>query len=201
VLTGRDHFFSFGFDVPALYDHSPEAFTAFVTRFTELYRALFEFPKPVVAALNGHAVAGGCMLAIAADYRIMASGKAKISLNEVTFGAALFAGSLELLERLVGRRQAETVALGGAMYSAEAAHAIGLVDEVVPPEAVLGRALEVASEMAARDAVAYAAIKDLLRRPSAERARRDEAASIRRFVEIWYSPATRERLKKIQIRS
>ena len=200
VLTGQASFFSFGFDVPALYDYSPGDFTRFLRKFTDLYRSLFGLPKPVVAAVNGHAVAGGCMLATTADYRIMASGRARISLNEITFGAALFAGSVDMLVHLVGQRHAETVALAGAMYSAEDARAIGLIDEVVPPLGVLPRAIEVASEMAGRDAAAYAAIKNLLRGPVVERMRLAEAGSIQRFIEIWYSAPTRERLKGIRIR-
>lgn len=201
VVAGRGSFFSFGFDVPALYDYSPEDFTRFLRKLTDLDRSLFVFPKPVVAAVNGHAVAGGCMLAMAADRRIMATGKARISLNEITFGAGLFAGSVEMLVHLVGQRSAETVALAGAMYSAEAAQAIGLIDEVAQPEAVIMRAVEVAAEMAGRDAAAYAAIKTLLRGPIAERIRLAEAGSIQRFVEIWYSPSTRQHLKKIEIRT
>jgi len=200
VLAGQGSFFSFGFDVPALYGYSPGDFTEFLRKFTDLYRSLFAFPKPLVAALNGHTVAGGCMLAIAADHRIMATGKARISLNEITFGAALFAGSVEMLVHLVGQRQAEKIALSGAMVSAEDALAVGWVDEVAAPELVVPRAIEWAAEMAARDAAAYAAIKRLLRGPVAERMRLAEAASIERFVEIWYSPSTREQLKKIQIR-
>src|SRR5688572_11127240 len=85
VLTGRGSFFSFGWDVPELLSYEPEAFAAFVARFAQLYRRLFAFPKPVVAAINGHAPAGGCMLALACDLRIMASASARIGLNEITF--------------------------------------------------------------------------------------------------------------------
>jgi len=200
VLTGQGSFFSFGFDVPALYDYSPADFTRFLTKFTGLYRALYDLPKPLVAAVNGHAVAGGFMLATSADHRVMATGKAKISLNEVTFGAGLFAGSVEMLRTIVGDRRAETIALAGAMYAAEDARAMGLVDEVAPPEAVVPRALEIAAGMADGDEAAYAAIKRLLRAPVLERIDRAEQASIARFVEIWYSPATRAHLRNILIR-
>lgn len=200
ILTGQGSFFSFGLDVPELYDYSPADFTRFLTKFTDLYRTVFEFPKPVVAALNGHAVAGGLMLAIACDYRVMTTGKAKISLNELTFGSSVFAGSIEILKCVTGHRNAETIALRGKMYSAEEAKALGLIDEVCTPDALLPRVQAVAAEMAARDAVAYAAIKKLLRGPVAEQIKRTEADSIRRFVEIWYSPSTREQTKGIVIR-
>jgi enoyl-CoA hydratase/carnithine racemase len=201
VLAGQGSFFSFGFDVPVLYDYAPDDFMRFLGKFSDLYRSLFAFPKPLVAAITGHAVAGGCMLATTADCRVMATGRARISLNEVTFGASLFAGSIEVLTHLVGQRRAEAVALAGAMYSAEDAQAIGLVDEAIPPQAVVPRAVEIATDRASRDAVAYAAIKQLLRGPVAERINFCEAGSLQRFLEIWYSPSTREQLKKIQIRT
>ncbi|MHB8879566.1 MAG: enoyl-CoA hydratase/isomerase family protein, partial [Myxococcaceae bacterium] len=94
VLTGRGAFFSFGFDVPHLVRYSKEEFIAhWLERFTGLYRQLFSFPKPLVAALNGHTVAGGCMLALTADLRLMVPGTAKIALNELTFGSSVFAGA------------------------------------------------------------------------------------------------------------
>jgi len=200
ILTGQGSFFSFGLDVPALYDLSPEAFTRFLERFTALYLALFELPKPVVAAVNGHAIAGGFMLATACDCRLMAGGRAKIALNEVTFGSTVFAGSIEILRCVTGHRHAETIALSGCMYSAEQALDLGLVDEVVEPQALAGRAFEKASSLGAGDLTAYSDIKRLLRHGIAERIRQSEAESIRRFVEIWYSPRTRERLKAIEIR-
>lgn len=201
VVAGQGSFFSFGFDVPALYDYSPADFTRFLKKFTGLYRALYALPKPLVAAINGHAVAGGFMLATTADHRIMATGKAKISLNEITFGAGLFAGSVEMLGAIVGHRHAEAIALGGTMYPAEDATEMGLVDEVAAPDAVVPRALEVAVGMAARDQVAYAAIKRMLRAPVLERLDRAEQASIASFVEIWYSPSTRAHLREIRIRA
>ena len=82
VLTGTGKFFSFGFDIPGFLGHSKEAFLAYLRKFAALYRDLFAHPKPVVAALNGHAVAGGCMLALACDARLMAAGKGKVALNE-----------------------------------------------------------------------------------------------------------------------
>jgi 3,2-trans-enoyl-CoA isomerase len=200
VLTGQGSFFSFGLDVPELYNYSPADFTRFLTKFTDMYLRLFEFPKPLLAAINGHAVAGGFMISIPCDYRIMTTGKARISLNEITFGSSVFAGSIEILKCVTGHRNAELFALAGKMYSAEEAKALGLVDEVTPPESVLPRAQSLAAEMAARDAVAYTAIKELLRGPVIDEIKRTEADSIRRFVDIWYSPSTREKTKGIVIR-
>lgn len=200
VLTGRGPFFSFGFDIPEFLDFSKADFAAYLAAFTELYTYLFLHPKPVVAALNGHAIAGGCMLALACDRRVMAVGKAKISLNEISFGSSIFAGSTEMLRFQVGNAAATKILYSGAMFSAEEARSLGLVDEIGSEEEVLDRAKRVASDLGSRPAAAFEGIKALLRKPVAEEMRRREQASIREFVEIWYSPSTRAELQKIRIR-
>ncbi len=199
VLIGSGKFFSFGFDIPAFMDHSPEAFTHFLETFTALYTRLYMFPRPVVAALNGHAIAGGCMLALACDRRIMAAGRGKISLNEITFGSSVFAGCVEMLRKIVGQQNAERVLATGGLWLPEQALELGLVDEVVPPSRLRETAVGAARGIAG-DAVVFRSMRKMLRGPIAETMRRREAASIREFVEIWYSEATRERLRKIEIR-
>lgn len=200
VLTGTGKFFSFGFDVPELYDYSPEDFTGYLRKFTGLYTDMFVFPKPLVAAINGHAVAGGCMLATACDVRLMVGGNAKISLNEITFGSAVFAGSVEMLRFIVGSRNAEKIVLGGKMLTADEAHSLRLVDQVVHESSLLNSATTKAGEMSACNPRAFAGIKDLLRNPTAVLMKSNEDQSIAAFVDIWYSPETRESLKTVQIR-
>ena len=201
VLTGRGKFFSFGFDIPGFLDYSKEAFIGYLTKFTELYHYLFMFPKPVVAALNGHTVAGGCMLATACDLRLMVTGKARVSLNEITFGASVFAGAVETLRCCTGHKNAQQILYSGAMYSAVEAHSLGLVDEVTTAEELSERALAAANELAARAPAAFASIKRLLRRSAAEEGRRREHDSILEFVDIWYSEGTWRNLQKIKIHS
>ena len=200
VLTGRGKFFSFGFDIPEFLGFSKEAFVDYLTRFTGLYRQMFIYPKPIVAALNGHTVAGGCMLALACDRRLMVPGGAKISLNEITFGASVFFGAVEMLRLVVGARQAERVLFGGAMYLPEEAREIGLVDAVVAADRLPEEARAAAAGLAARDPAAFASIKRLLRGPTAQAMVAHERDSILEFTEIWYSPATRAKLKEITIR-
>ncbi len=200
ILTGQGKFFSFGFDVPELYDYSPEEFAGYLRKFTDLYTDMFVFPKPLVAAINGHAVAGGCMLATACDVRLMVGGKAKISLNEITFGSSVFAGSVEMLRYIVGSRNAEKILFGGKMLSADDAHSMRLIDQVVHENSLLNSATMRATEMAVNNPHAFAGVKGLLRNPIAARMRQDEEPSIADFVKIWYSPKTRESLKTVQIR-
>ena len=201
VLTGTGKFFSFGFDIPGFLGHSRDAFLAYLRKFAALYRALFGHPKPVVAALNGHAVAGGCMLALACDARILAAGKGKIGLNEIAFGSSLFAGSVEMLRFNVGDRRAQEIAYSGALYAPEEALALGLVDRLVPADALAAAAREAARAHGAKDPAAFRSVKRLLRGPALEEMARREEASLREFVEIWYSEGTWRNLQRIEIRA
>ena len=201
VLTGAgDSFFSFGWDVPHFLDFDPSSFREFLQDFTAAYRELFVFPKPLVAALNGHTIAGGAMLATSCDRRVMVGGRAKISLNEVTFGASLFAGLTEILRDLVGGKAVRQITLSGAMYSADEALTIGWIDETCSPEELMPRAIETVGELAEHDATAFTSIKALIRQEVVAKITEREAASIEEFLRIWYAPDMRERLARIEIR-
>jgi enoyl-CoA hydratase/carnithine racemase len=181
--------------------YSRESFAKFLQRFTGLYSYLFTYPKPVVAALNGHAIAGGCMLALACDYRIMVSGKARISLNEISFGSSVFAGSVAMLKFLVGGKNAQAILYDGAMYSAETAAQLGMIDNISSTESLMKDARELAQRMAGQDAAAFRSIKNLLRAPVAEDIARNEERSVQEFVSIWYSESTWQNLHGITIHS
>jgi 3,2-trans-enoyl-CoA isomerase len=202
ILTGQGtKFFSFGFDIPEFLSYSKEAFAKYLEKFTGLYTYLFTYPKPLIAALNGHTIAGGCMLALACDYRVMVSGKAKISLNEITFGSSLFAGSLRMLKFVVGERNAQAAAYSGAMYTAEEAQELGLVDQVSADEQLMEHAREAASHFAAKYSTAFRSIKRLLRSPAAKEIAENEESAVREFVDIWYSESTWKNLQTIKIHS
>jgi enoyl-CoA hydratase/carnithine racemase len=200
VLTGTGAFFSFGLDVPSLYDLAPEAFAEFLRGFTALYTEMFGFPKPLVAAVNGHAAAGGCMLALAGDLRLMAEGPGRIGLNEASFGSSLFAGSVEMLRFAVGDPAAVRVAHTGTLFDVRAAAEIGLINDVVPGERLLDEARSRALALSHGHPAAFRSIKFLLRDRVVETMRATEAASIDEFVKIWYSEPTRKELQRIQIR-
>jgi enoyl-CoA hydratase/carnithine racemase len=200
ILTGLGKFFSFGFDIPEFLSFSKEQFVGYLENFTELYTYLFLYPKPVVAALNGHAVAAGCMLALACDYRVLVTGKARISLNEIGFGSSVFAGSTEMLRFWVGGSKATAILYSGAMYTAEEAKSLGLVHDVATEEDHMVVARKAASDLASKHSAAFASIKSLLRKPIADEMLRRESDSIREFAAIWYSEFTWANLKNIKIR-
>ena len=201
VIKGEGKFFSFGFDIPGFMDHSKEEFRQYLSKFTKFYTYLFLYPKPVIAALNGHAIAGGCMIASACDYKIMAEGKAKISLNEITFGSTVFAGSVEMLKYAVGAKYAEEILYTGKMYNAEEAYKINLVDETITEEYFDEHVKSIAAEFLKKDSAAFYNIKKLLRKSVYEEMIKREEESIDEFIEIWYSTETRDKLKEIKIHS
>ena len=199
ILTGSGKFFSFGFDIPEFLSFTKEQFVSFLVNFTDFYTDLFLCPKPVVAALNGHTIAGGCMLALACDYRVMVKGRTKISLNEIGFGSSVFAGSTEMLRFWIGSRMATTVLYSGAMYQAEEAQSLGLIHEVTTEENLMLAARKAASDLASKPLPAFASIKFLLRKSVAEEMVHKEKASIMEFADIWYSEATWANLQNIKI--
>jgi enoyl-CoA hydratase/carnithine racemase len=199
ILTGQGKFFSFGFDIPEFLSYSKEAFIRYLVKFTSFYTDLFLFEKPVVAALNGHTIAGGCMIATACDCRLMVAGKARISLNEITFGSSVFAGSVEIMKYQVGAKAAEPILYSGAMYSAEEAKRVGLIDQLCSEESLMEEAVKVALDLGGKDGSAFRGIKHLLRRPVADEFVKREKESIREFVDIWYSESTWRNLQEIKI--
>ncbi len=199
ILRGTGSFFSFGFDIPEFLNYSKDEFTRFLTKFSALCDQVYLFPKPVVAALNGHTIAGGCLLAMTCDCRVMVKGKAKIGLNEITFGAPMFTGGVEMLRSLVGDRNAERILLLGAMYPAEEALAMNLVDEAVEEADFEERVKTVALELARKDSEPYRIVKWLLRKPIVRKMADGAQESLREFVDVWYSESTWTKLRQIKI--
>lgn len=200
ITGGQSKFFSFGFDIPEFLHYSQADFTSYLHKFTSLYAQIFLFSKPVIAALNGHTMAGGAMLAAACDSRIMIDTRAKIALNEITFGATVLAGATEMLVQAVGNKNAQDILYTGQMYSPEAAQQIGLVDSIASA-ATLQQDAQAKAESMSQSPAAFRSIKSLLRGPTAARIAQRETQSIQAFVKIWYSPSTQAQLAKITIQA
>ena len=203
VVSGRPGMFSGGLDVPVLMGLDRPAMERFLGDFLILLRTLALSEIPVVAAVTGHAPAGGAVIAIHCDHRVMAEGGFRIGLNEVQVGLPLPRVIHSTLVRVVGVRQAERLAVGGLMIGAGEAREIGLVDELVPPELVVERALERARDYVALPARAMRATRALARRDLADSFAREERATWEAFVADWFSAETQgalaalvDRLKK-----
>lgn len=147
VLSGAQGMFSAGVDVPALMQRDRDGVGAFWTGFFALCGAIAAAPVPTVAAITGHSPAGGAVLTLFCDYRIMAHGVYKIGLNEVQVGLPVPEPIQFALRRIVGAWRAERLLVAGALVDAEQAHAIGLVDELATVEQVVTRAVLWAGEL------------------------------------------------------
>ncbi len=154
VLTGRPGMFSGGLDVPELIQLDRRHIESFWGRFFSLTHQLAASPVPVVAAVSGHAPAGGAVLALHCDWRIGVAGRFRIGLNEVQVGLPVPPTILVALELAVGPRQALRLASRGELVTMEEALAVGLLDELVQPDALLAAALARAGEWLALPPVA-----------------------------------------------
>jgi enoyl-CoA hydratase/carnithine racemase len=132
LLIGKPGFFSAGLDVLALHAYDEAEMAAFWGEFSALIYELAACPKPLVAAISGHSPAGGCVLALCCDARLMAEGSYKIGLNEVPVGIVVPESIYHLYAQTVGQRQAYQFLMAGKMLTPTEALAAGLVDQVVP---------------------------------------------------------------------
>ncbi len=197
VLSGRPGMFSAGLDVPALLQLDRPSMERFLGDFLALLRAVATSPLPIVAAITGHAPAGGAVLAIHCDHRVMTDGDFKIGLNEVQVGLPLPRVIHSTLVRVVGRRQAERLGVRGLLVSASEAHRIGLVDELAPPESVVETALERARDFLAIPAGAMARTRELARQDLAASFAEEERSTWESFVVDWYSAETQGALRAL----
>ena len=194
VMTGQGKAFSVGLDLPALIGLDREALRGLISRFDEVMLRLFEFAAPMVAAVNGHAVAGGCVLALQADVRLVADKELRIGLNETQLGIGLPASVLEPLRLQVPASSLLPLALEGRLVAPREALALGLVHEVVPEAELLDRALFRARALAALPPGGVRLVKAALRRPVAEAIRARGPAETDRWLDTWFAPAAQERL-------
>ncbi len=195
VITGRGSAFSAGLDLPGLIDLDRPAMYRFIEAFNAMMLRLFELPVPLVAAVNGHAIAGGCVLALQADLRLAADRDARIGLNETQLGIGLPAVVLETLRAQVPASSLAPIALEGRLFSPREALQLGLLHEVVPEGELIERALQRAQALAAVPPAGVRQVKAALRAPVAERVRALGVKVSQAWVDGWLEPSTHERLR------
>jgi len=165
VLSGGPGRFSGGLDVPALLALDRAGITEMWRSFFGLLRDLATSPVPVVAALTGHSPAGGTVLALFADHRVLARGEFLVGLNEVRVGLPVPEVLVRSLAFVVGPRQAARLATNGLLMPPDDALRVGLVDELAAVDEVVPRALAVAQELLALPRAAMSATRARARRP------------------------------------
>jgi enoyl-CoA hydratase/carnithine racemase len=195
VLSGAPGRFSAGLDVPLLLTVDRPTVAGLWREFYALLAALARSAIPVTAAITGHATAGGSVLPLFCDCRIAARGDWKLGLNEVQVGLPLppviFAG----LRRLVGAHQAERLAVGGLLISPDEAIRIGLVDEVVPLDQVVSRAIEWSRGLLALPVDAMAATRRSARADLFELFSESFDLELDQVNAAWWSPEAQTTLR------
>ena len=207
VLTGTGSIFSAGVDLFRVVDGGRAYVEEFLPALSRALATLFAFPRPVVAAVNGHAIAGGCILAAAADLKVMAApdpetGKGgKIGVPELRVGVPFPTVALEILRFAVPRQHLQELAYVGRTFAADDALARGLVDELAPAATLRERAVELARTLAATPPATFRLVKRQLRQPTLERvdahAPEIDSEALRLWTDAGIHQHIREYLERI----
>jgi enoyl-CoA hydratase len=195
LASAHPKLFCPGLDLVGLVELDRSALAQFMGRFAELLWALYGLRKPMVAALNGAAVAGGCVLALTADERLLRRG-APIGLNEVKVGVPLPWSVALLLKASVPPTALAQVALLGNNFQDEAAVAVGLAHAVLEAEGFEQACLQRLSEYVERDGPAIGTTKAYLRAGVLKEMKAQETAAIDAFLDGWFAAPTRERMRQ-----
>jgi len=201
VLAGQGRIFSAGVDLKRLSEGGAAYVRQFLPTLHRLYEAVFFHPKPLVAAVNGHAIAGGCVLACCADRRIMAKDVGRIGVTEILVGVPFPALAFEIVRSAVPPRYLPEFTLSGATYVSDEALRRGWVDELAEPEDLMEDAMAVARELSLLSPAAFAQTKMQIRQPVAERLQANGAATDKAVTEIWTAPATLGYIREYVLRT
>lgn len=197
VLSGAQGLFSAGVDIPTLLGYDRAGVREYWREFFALCATLARAPIPLVAAITGHSPAGGAVLALFCDYRVMAQGPYRIGLNEVQVGLIVPDCIQLALRRVVGTYRAERLLVSGAMIESADALACGFVDELTGVDQVTTRALHWLGELLALPAHAMLATRALARADLAAAFADPEALPLDDFLEAFFHPDTQTVLQQL----
>lgn len=190
VLTGTGNAFCAGVDLLRVRDGGADYLADFLPALSDAFLALFDCRLPVVAAINGHAIAGGAVLAAACDRRVGNGERGLFGWTELLVGVPFPIAALEIMRCAYGASLLPTVTMPGGTYTGEQALELGLVDELARQDAVLPRAVELADQLGAVPPAAFAHTKSQLHRPVNERIAEHRAADDARLTQLWSAPRT-----------
>ena len=196
ILAGGTKFLSIGFDLPALLQLDRPAMADFYFKFNQTVLDLYTLPLPTACAIAGHAIAGGTILALAADFRFASSGRKLMGLNEVKIGVPVpFLADL-MLRQIVGDRQATELNYRGEFLEAEQAHKIGLLDVVCFAQELDQKAIEKIADLTALPRYGFPLIKANRVEEIQSRFKEKGSVKIGLFIDCWFNPAVQELLKE-----
>jgi 3,2-trans-enoyl-CoA isomerase len=203
VLSGSEGLFTGGLDVPLLLTFDHEEMVRTLDLFFGAMEAIAESEIPVAAAITGHSPAGGAVLALFCDFRVMAEGPYFIGLNEVRVGIPMPTGVADALARVVGPRQAERLCQTGSLMGPQEALEIGLVDRVVEGDQVVAAAVEWCRPLTELPPHALLITRQTVRRDLVEIVRKSKSGDIEEMAREWFRPEVQGPLHKLaeQLRS
>ena len=201
VVTGTGRFFSAGLDLFEILTYRGAEASEFMARFDDGFTGLFALEKPVVAAVNGHAIAGGAVLAATADFRLAAEGESRLGLTEIQVGVPFPASALEVVRFSCAGPYLAELLYHGRTYSPAEARVRRLVDDVVPAADLLPQALALAGELAASALVSFAASKRALRAESLARIAAARVTGEDPIWAVWRTPETRAAIEAFAARA
>jgi enoyl-CoA hydratase/carnithine racemase len=195
ILTGKEGFFSSGIDLIEAYGYDQEQSRAFWTDFMHMQTVLASFKKPLVAAISGHSPAGGCVMAICADYRIMAEGNYIIGLNEVPVGIIVPDSVFNVYAFWLGQRLAYQYLIEGKLLNVNDAKDVGLVDEVASAGNLMAAAEAKVRAYMKFNRVTWSQSKLNLRKALISQLNADQTETLDMMLKQWWAPATRKGLE------
>jgi len=196
LLAASGKLFSPGLDLQELIELDRPGMQRFLNRFNACMLMLYTFSKPLVAAIHGHAIAGGYLLTLTADWRILCHG-ARVGLAEIQVGVPFPFGVAMILNESVPRAHLEELALFGRNYDERQALEAGLVHEIASPDGFEQACLRRLAELAAKDPTAFAITKRYLRSATVERIRANDLQFTEDFLDSWFAPGTRQRIRSV----
>lgn len=200
VLTGAGRSFSAGVDLQRLTREDTAYLERFMVALDQALEKLYTFPLPVVAAVNGHAIAGGCILVQACDRRLMGAGEARIGMPELRVGVPFPALPFEIMRSAMAPNVSHWLMTSGQTLTPDIALQYGLLDEVVEPAHLMSHARHIAFHLSETPPATFLLTKKMLRGAALERARTLNAAHGDEIRKIWAAPETitfiREYLEK-----
>ena len=187
ILTGQGSMFSAGVDLIRVNAGGPEYVRKFLPVLNAMFEAVFHFPRPVVAAVNGHAIAGGCVLACCADRRLMSQGLGRIGVTELLVGLPFPALAFEIMRLATMPRFFPAAIYGGETYFSDGGAERGWIQDVVPAGELMEKAYAVARALAALPAVTFATTKRQMHADVIARMEQEGVAVDAAVTEIWTS--------------
>lgn len=198
VISGRPGMFTAGLDVPELIQYDRDQMMQAWLQFLKMLETVARLPVPSAFAITGHAPAGGIVLALFGDYRIMPRGDFITGLNEVQVGLVVSPVIYKALERAVGPRTAEKILVAGKILKSQQALEINLVDELADdPDDVVRRAVNWCEQMLALPRLAMTTARDLARSDLVRLFDDDSNLDVDPFVDIWFSESTQAALRSL----